>query len=276
VFKLHVVQAQHGDCLILEYGTAAKPRFALIDGGPPSNFDDDLGEALGEIVGKEGKLDLLILSHIDNDHVVGVLDLLAALEDDDANDRSRRVNIDGLWHNSFTKTIDPSGEIIQRLQALMTLTGSASVAMPLATDAFLGVWEGNRLRVLAKKLKIPLNKSFTADLIQCETSKEPIKNGPLTLQIAGPNEENLDALRKDWLKWLATTEAAAGSDPSTAANADKSVPNLSSIVIYAECDGKTVLLTGDARGDHIISGLKTAKLLKQGNRMSMCQGSTTR
>ena len=47
-----------------------------------------------------------------------------------------------------------------------------------------------------------------------------------------------------------------------AAYADKSVPNLSSIVCLVEMEGKTILLTGDARGDYILDGLKKAKILK--------------
>ena len=39
-----------------------------------------------------------------------------------------------------------------------------------------------------------------------------------------------------------------------AAYVDKSVPNLSSIVVLAEVGGKTMLLTGDARGDKILKG----------------------
>jgi hypothetical protein len=38
----------------------------------------------------------------------------------------------------------------------MTIAGANSVAMPLSADAFFGVKEGNRLRILAKKLKVPL------------------------------------------------------------------------------------------------------------------------
>lgn|GEM_PF-3464374 len=49
--------------------------------------------------------------------------------------------------------------------------------------------------------------------------------------------------------------------------ADTSVFNLSSIVILAESTGqggtmRRMLLTGDARGDHILEGLEAAKLLK--------------
>ncbi|MCZ4432919.1 hypothetical protein O3S81_24680 [Agrobacterium sp. SOY23] len=40
------------------------------------------------------------------------------------------------------------------------------------------------------------------------------------------------------------------------ANADKSVPNLSSIVLFGTTPAGDILLTGDARGDHILSGLE--------------------
>ncbi len=263
MFKLHAVQAQFGDCLILEYGTAAKRRFLLIDGGPPETFASDLEASLASIV-TTSKLDAVILSHIDNDHIVGLLDLFALLESDVANDQPARLKIGGLWHNSFQRTLDPDGEITQRMQTLMTMAATASVAMPLAADAFFGVKEGNRLRILAKKLKLPINKGFTDDLVLVETATEPIKFGPLKLRVVGPNQANLDALRVKWLKWLEDTETQMASDPKTMANSDPSVPNLSSIVLLAECDGKTILLTGDARGDHILDGLTKAGLLTNG------------
>ena len=172
--------------------------------------------------------------------------------------------IAGLWHNSFQKSLDPDGQITQRLQTLMTMAGAASVAMPLAAGAFFGVKEGNRLRILAKKLKLPVNAGFKDDLVLLETAKEPLKFGKLTLRVVGPNQANLDALRVEWLKWLAKTEQQMASDPAFMANSDKSVPNLSSIVLLAECGGKTVLLTGDARSDHILAGLKQAGLLSGG------------
>ncbi len=43
-----------------------------------------------------------------------------------------------------------------------------------------------------------------------------------------------------------------------AANDDPSIENLSSIVFLADYGGKTILMTGDARGDYIIDGLKRA------------------
>ena len=264
MFKLHAIQAKFGDCLLVEWGSGGNRRFMLIDGGPPNTFGDDLDAALNQIVGNGGKIDLVVLSHVDNDHVVGLLDLLAALEADEAGGQPRRLDINRFWHNSFQRSIDPDGEITQRLQMLMNIAGSAGVMMPFATDAFLGVKEGNRLRTLAAQLGFKMNEDFGGEVITVESAKKEIKLGQLVLRIVGPTRENLEELRKKWLAWLAKTEAQVAKNPSTAANADKSVPNLSSIVIHAECDGKTMLLTGDARGDHIEQGLKTAKLSKNG------------
>lgn len=260
MFTLHAVQAQYGDCFILEFGTEAKRRFILIDGGPPDTFDADLAPALEAIV-QDGTLDLAVVTHIDSDHIVGLLDLFAALEEDEANGEPPRVSVGGLWHNSFQKSLDPDGAIAQRLQTLMSVAGAARMTMPLAADAFFTVKEGNRLRILAKKLKVPVNKGFADDLVMLETATQPISFGKLCLRVVGPTQENLDALRDEWLAWLAKTEKQAPSNPAVLANADQRVPNLSSIVLLAECDGKTVLLTGDARSDHILDGLEQAGLL---------------
>jgi hypothetical protein len=260
MFTLHAVQARFGDCFILEYGTDAAPGFILIDGGPPATFKQHLKPALKKIV-KNNQLNLVVLSHIDNDHIVGLLDLFAALEEDQVNEEPALVAVGGLWHNSFPKTLDPDGEITARLQTVMNIAGSAGAAMPLAADAFYGVREGFRLRIMARKLGIPVNAGFPNDLIIAESAPKPLALGDLSLRVIGPTQTNLDALRTDWLDWLSRAEKQMSSDPETMANSDRSVPNLSSVVLLAESGGNTALLTGDARSDHIMVGLEQAGLL---------------
>jgi hypothetical protein len=262
MFTLHAVQARFGDSVVLSFGTARRPRHVLIDGGPSGNYAANLAPALDTILNGR-KLDLVILSHVDNDHIIGVLDLLAAVEEDEVSARDRRVEIGGLWHNSFDRTIDASGVLSQDLQSLMLMAGATSAAMPFTADALFGIKEGSRVRLMAKKLRIPVNKGFD-DLISVEAANKPIKLGPLELRIAGPSRASLQALRKEWQVWLEKATEAASSDPAETAMVDKSIPNLSSIVILAKCDDKTLLLTGDARGDHIIDGLKAAGIAKKG------------
>ena len=48
-FTLDVRRARKGDCLILHYGTEAKPGLALIDGGPSNVYKPHLKPRLAEI-----------------------------------------------------------------------------------------------------------------------------------------------------------------------------------------------------------------------------------
>lgn len=262
MFKLHVVQAKHGDALLLSFGTAAKPRHILIDGGPSGNYAADLQPTLAATLGRGGKLDLVVVSHIDNDHIVGLLDLLAAVEDDQVSGRPLRTKIAALWHNSFERTVDPGGNVTRQMQANMMML--ARMNTPLGADtleAFYGIKEGNRLRLMAKKLGIPINKGFKKDVLLA--AKTPLKFGPLELHIAGPNKSQLRTLETEWLEWLDEAARKIAKDAATAAMSDRSIPNLSSIVLLAKCAGKSILLTGDARGDYIVDGLRTAGLLKK-------------
>lgn len=254
MFRFHVVQAEFGDCLILQYGTAAKPRFVLIDGGPPNNFADNLAPVLRQIGSQNASLDLAVLSHVDNDHIVGLVDYFAELQASGA-DLPRPKE---LWHNSWGRTIDPDGALAPRLKALINATRTA--AMPNAGNAVLGIDEGNALRTKAKVLGVPINKSLpSADLITVDKVPTPIVFDNLRLQVVGPTQANLDRLHKDWVAWLDKHEdAIQGDDPMVMANSDRSVPNLSSIMLIAEADGKTILLTGDGRSDHLLDGLKMA------------------
>jgi hypothetical protein len=90
--------------------------------------------------------------------------------------------------------------------------------------------------------------------------------------IVGPRSEELEALQKkhdDWLK-----EQKAKGKPVTPgsllqAMTDESVANLSSIVLLADDGNRTALLTGDARGDFILKGLKEIGLLKAGKSLAV-------
>ncbi|HEX8031613.1 MAG TPA: hypothetical protein VF491_24260, partial [Vicinamibacterales bacterium] len=81
-FSLEVRRARKGDCLLLHYGTKADPRLMLIDAGPSSVYKPQLRPRLDEIR-KKRKLtdndslpvDVVMVSHIDDDHIKGIIDL---------------------------------------------------------------------------------------------------------------------------------------------------------------------------------------------------------
>ncbi|MBH5366596.1 hypothetical protein [Bradyrhizobium glycinis] len=90
-------------------------------------------------------------------------------------------------------------------------------------------------------------------------------DGGLKMTVAGPMQPELLALQEAHDKWLKEQkQGKKSSEAMLAAFVDKSVPNLSSIVVLAEMGGKSMLLTGDARGDKVLKGLELAGLLAPG------------
>ena len=87
--------------------------------------------------------------------------------------------------------------------------------------------------------------------------------GPLTLTVIGPMQDEVQKLHVDWDRKLRELNSAdsPGAAAQIADYLDRSVYNLSSIVVMAELDSKRMLLTGDARGNLILTGLRRAGLL---------------
>src|SRR5215217_3280519 len=112
IFSLEALRARHGDSLLLHYGSADAPRVSLIDGGPRGVYGETLKprlEALAAALRDTGKLgaddplelDLVMVSHIDDDHVGGLLALTDELVEDKDRGREPWVAPKTLWHNTF-------------------------------------------------------------------------------------------------------------------------------------------------------------------------------
>lgn len=300
IFTLEVLKASEGDCLLLHWGDPNTPRLAIIDGGPGRTYEDHLRPRLDAILAKRNPLEIefAMVSHVDNDHIVGVDKLFGVLKEEVERGRPRPIRVKRLWHNTFDDVI--GNRLDAHYQAFTaSFTASADGALspqavkPIAdrleqelgdrdeaehiafdiSKVLAGHGEGRKLRDKHKYLReqhaiAALNSPFSqggkGTLITAARTPAPIDLAGLRVHIVGPREQEIEALQKafdDYLKdkGLATAEAVL------AAYADRSVPNLSSIVCMASADAggrtRTMLLTGDARGDHILECLRTAGYL---------------
>ncbi|MGN7875443.1 hypothetical protein ACTJKJ_17925 [Roseateles sp. 22389] len=75
VFRIELLPARHGDCLLLSYGDAARPHRVLIDGGPIGAYGA-LSARLATLPEDQRELELLVITHVDGDHIEGCLKLL--------------------------------------------------------------------------------------------------------------------------------------------------------------------------------------------------------
>jgi beta-lactamase superfamily II metal-dependent hydrolase len=272
-FTFEALPARYGDCLMLHYGTPAKPGLVLIDGGPSQVWGPFLEPRLKALKAKRGaafKIDLLMVSHIDDDHVLGITDFTRAWKEEKAQGGQWPYPVREIWHNSFERI--SNDETIGSVTASVTASANAATLVEIDLEehgiesndetraglkVLASVGNGKKLRDDVKALGIPKNTGF-GGLVRPGVGKVPYKLGTdLKLHVAGPLAKQLEALQKIFAKELAP-------DAALAAYTDTSVPNLSSIAVLASYKGKTILLTGDARGDYLVEGLAQAGLLTAG------------
>src|SRR4029453_10485656 len=285
VFSLDVRRARKGDCLFLHFGTAQKPGLVMIDGGPKAVYDPHLRPRLVEIRKARGLSaqqplpgDLLMVSHVDDDHIQGILDFTRELRQSVG---APFVRVDRLWHNSFEAILGKEPKELKT--GVAAQFGAASLQGELPDDATIEgaadedpevarstlkvlarVAQGFQLRLDAEALDWPLNPHVNEQLIMASGQEVDITGG-LSFVVAGPMQPELVALKKTHDEWLQTLkDQGKKPEDALAAFVDRSVPNLSSLVVVAKAGGKTMLLTGDARGDKILKGLETVGLLPPG------------
>jgi beta-lactamase superfamily II metal-dependent hydrolase len=269
LLKLIVVQAQFGDCLLFQSSSEGKSTLLLIDGGTFQTYESDLKPTIEAFPKEERKLDLVVLSHIDNDHVLGLLDLFEDIKKSRDSKKTEIIKIESLWHNSFSDIVGEQTEngllindqFLSEQFSLVALDGD-KIHTPVI-GALKGVGEGRDLRKLAQSLHIPINRQFGEDLIVARDENKSIKIGNIKFSILGPTQKNLDKLRKLWNDWLRKHGKPLVTDGDFRAlqALDASIANLSSIMFIAESEGKKILFTGDGLGKDAIDLLAEKKLL---------------
>lgn len=279
LFTLEPLAARHGDCLLLHVGSAAKPLTILIDGGPSQVWNGSLKPRLTTLAahrpGGAFAIELAMVSHIDDDHIRGLCDFTDDWRDAVTDHATWPFPIKQLWFNSFERIAGGDPHAVQAsILASAGTDGFAAIAAEIDPDShdqadalkiLASVGQGSTLRNNAKTIKLPVNTGFAGGLVTSGAGpSDPFKMGDLELHVVGPLKQQIDDLRDEFAKELPKGPAAA-----LQAYTDDSVPNLSSIVVLARYQGKTILLTGDARGDYIIDGLKAANLLDAAGKLHL-------
>jgi len=274
---LDVRRARKGDCLILHFGSKNDPGLGLIDGGPSNVYKPHLKPRLEQIRKARAlaanaalPVDFLMVSHIDDDHINGVLELTKELLEAKAAQQPLTLRIKGVWHNTFDDII---GNSPKELTAAVTaqfgtasLSGEADVDEldPDAAKVLASVSQGFRLRDDTRGLKLRINPEFEGKLVLAKAKGKKIDMGKgLKFTVLGPMNDEVVALQKEHDAFLKKQEKEKETEGALAAFTDTSVANLSSLVVLAEVGKKCILLTGDARGDKILEGLELAGLLKK-------------
>lgn len=242
-----MLPAREGDCLWIRYGTAAKPRQILIDGGRAATAKD-LKARFAALPPARRRFELLIVSHVDRDHIEGILSLVK--------DKSLGLQFDDVWFNGFDHLKDVELETFGAVQGEV-------LSQYLATrkPTWNAAWKRKAVCLGTKGLR-------SVDL-----------PGGMTLTLLSPDRAKLTKLIPVWEKeckkaGLIPGAAAKPSEPpglesfgaidieqlaASPFHEDPTQANGSSIAVIAEFGGKRALLAADAHTDRLSASIKTFK-----------------
>lgn len=247
MFRIHMLAADHGDCLWVEYGDSIPPKRILIDAGTVGTFTRSLAPKIRETVEAEGgcHFELFVVTHIDADHIGGALGFLKAARD-------LGVSIDEVWFNGYfhLSNLPPSD---------------------------LGAKQGEALTPLIQNGPWTWNKRFNdlAVMVPDVGGLPEFDVAGMKITLLSPTYEKLHKLKPIWEKEIekaglvpghAYQEESLVSEgflggkvedwADTPFKEDSAVPNGSGIAFLAEYEGKRVLFGADAHPGVLLKNLE--------------------
>ncbi|SNS40962.1 hypothetical protein SAMN05421770_101854 [Granulicella rosea] len=242
LFELTLHAAGDGDCLVLRWGDAEKPRSLLVDLGREACY-----QSIRPQLERLGDIELFVMSHLDADHIAGAMPMVRAQS---APFRPRRV-----WFNA--------GRQLEGAKARIDGVESFSVLQALnlqrGIEHFGWSWnEGFEDRIVSTE---SVNPGLAIELPE-----------GLMLHLLSPTDLQLAKLLPTWQREAAkldrseSVSAAEGFETfgllhveelaSKPYQADTSAPNGTSIAFIAEFEDRRVLLAADAHSEVLERSLR--------------------
>lgn len=229
--ELNILPAFNGDSILIKtFDENQKEFIILLDGGTPSTFEYSLKTHLK----KNSKIDLLVLTHIDNDHIGGLINFFK-------NSIVDKIEIGEIWYNQpDIELYEPKSE-------------KALISIPQAED-----WKG----LIREKKKDVIIKEITTD-------NKTLKIKGLEFTILSPTPEIKNKLYEVWLKertksnektikslistskttYSKTLEELNEIDFKPEKSIDNDIYNSSSIAFLLKCFDVSILLLTDSRAE---------------------------
>lgn len=253
--KIKFLKAFKGDSILLSFIDSENiERNILIDGGTGSTYFENKSRKKGElytiielIKSENKRIDLLILTHIDDDHIGGILRWIAK-------DQDAFKLIDKVWFNS-------GKSIAEYLESLVN--EELELTLDIFKDRLTSVKQAKTFEDYLLENNIWDRKIILKEL-SCE------KNG-LKIQILSPSVKKLEKLLNEFRKpkhsyFTSGEEQDWGiplsdfiieeSSEEYKFDEDDSVPNGSSIAFILTFNEKNYVFLGDSHSTDIIESLK--------------------
>lgn len=194
--RIEVFKADRGDCMLVSCEGETTTNI-LIDLGVEATYLECVQKRLEELHSKGEHLDLLVLTHVDDDHIGGAKPFL---EDLRSYGLPNKITVRDIWLNSYrhlshertTEAID------QRARKSI----SRQIVLPSATKKTkISAEDGTTVAGILYKHNYPWNYAFDGQAVIA--SNEPITiNQEVKITVLTPTVEQITSLQKVWLKEL--------------------------------------------------------------------------
>lgn len=244
--RIELMPAYSGDSILITYKDNNKEnRNILIDGGIGRFYPRYLKNKLEEISGKGENIDLLIVTHIDDDHIGGILKLFE--------DKSISKNfIKKVWFNSEKNISKVYSTIIDNPNEIFLDNKEE-----LKTSVNQGVSLEKKLEEL---------KCWETDIIQVSKRYTNYSIFDVSITVLTPNFNAIEKLKLKWTNsntkdtYTSTKESDYSKSIDELAKnkfiEDKSITNKSSISFILSHKNNNYLFLGDAHPTDVIKGIK--------------------
>jgi beta-lactamase superfamily II metal-dependent hydrolase len=235
--RLRVFRSDKGDCTLLLGSGGGK---ILCDGGMKESFVAHVAPELAKLDG----LDLVYVSHVDDDHISGVLQLLDNAMAWKVFDFHRKngggvkepkvpkaPKIGRIWHNAFHDQIGKNaGDAEDMLAAMVPVLASVDDHdfAHSAAENFAIVNSNKQAiqvsqRVGAKQLGIALNEGDK--LMMIRKGQRSFQFGSLTVNVIAPFARDIEIFREKWNDWLRDNRDTVKTLRAKAKAAEDSIGN---------------------------------------------------
>ncbi len=226
--KFTAFKASDGDSILIEGGQAN----ILVDGGRKGSFEDHVAPALEKLEEAGRKLDLLCVSHIDDDHITGIVELIRRRREWQVHEHQiagpdppnpdhpqppfgKPPAIDHLWHNGFGETFDDAvaaGVTNALAFHAQLLSASATLAETSYGSRFGRLAQGARraieLQVTlgASPMGIELNAPSQGERLSVVDPAQSVDFSGTEVHLLGPFDDTFAALQAEWDAWVSRNE----------------------------------------------------------------------
>lgn len=207
IINVDILPASEGDCILITIGTKDKVNI-LIDGGYKETYLEYLKPCLIKMNKKGEKLDLIIVTHVDADHIEGIIELLK----ENGNSKSPKIiQIDEIWHNSYkhlqflkgyNSKLDNREKSILNNKIDKGYIETKNDEDDQYQSQNISAKDGSTLASLIYKGEYNWNTSFDKESVSTDNKKLINLKENVNIRLLGPSNNSLKKLSKYWLKEL--------------------------------------------------------------------------